>query len=88
MDIIETLYKNKISVHKLCFKVDMQDLQKHMSFEKKDKIIVPKKYQNEKLTAFYEENVMKKQNVNEYTCKYYEIEMKYAMNESISSGNI
>ena len=36
MDIIETLYKNKISVHKLCFKVDSQDLQKHKNFEEKD----------------------------------------------------
>ena len=88
MDIIETLFKNKITVHKLCFKVDIQDLQKHLSFEKEDKIIVPKKYQNDKLTPFYDENVMKVQNDNEYTCKYYEIEMKYAMSETSNSGNI
>ena len=32
MDIIETLYKNNVTITKLCFKFDMRDLKKPQGF--------------------------------------------------------
>ena len=88
MDIVESLFKNKININKLYLKFDMRDLRKletNISREYHEEIKHPIKQQNKSLTPFYDENITNKLKDTELTYKYYEIEMKHATGFSSTS---